>query len=295
MTELILTRGLPASGKTTWALAWVAEDEESRARVNRDDLRQTLYGRYWPVPERRVSVAQHAAVRGLLAAGVSVVVDDTNLRAKTARDWADLAAELGVAFRIEEIATSAEVCIRRDKARAFRGERAVGEDVILQMDARYRDRPPIAATPAAPVWQYVPDRQLRGAWIVDIDGTLALNTSGRSPYEWHRVGEDSINRPVALLVRGLQRLGLGIVLLSGRDAVCRPETVAWLRRMAIDYDELLMRPEGDFRRDSIVKLEMFQALAARWSVIGALDDRNQVVEMWRSIGLPCCQVAPGDF
>ena len=42
MTALVITRGLPGSGKTTYARAWVAEDREHRARVNRDDIRQML-------------------------------------------------------------------------------------------------------------------------------------------------------------------------------------------------------------------------------------------------------------
>jgi hypothetical protein len=30
-------------------------------------------------------------------------------------------------------------------------------------------------------------------------------------------------------------------------------------------------------------------------VVGAFDDRNQVVEMWRSIGLTVSQLAEGNF
>ncbi len=82
--ELILTRGIQASGKTTWALKWVAEDEEHRARVNRDEIRMTLFGRYWPVPEDAVTIAQHAAIKALLASGRSVVVDDS-MNGKTLR------------------------------------------------------------------------------------------------------------------------------------------------------------------------------------------------------------------
>jgi predicted kinase len=293
VTELILTRGLPSSGKTTWALAWVAEDEENRARVNRDDLRQTLYGRHWPVPERQVTVAQHAAVRALLEAGVSVVVDDTNLRARHARDYADIAADLGVDFRVKEIAARAVTCITWDAARALRGERAVGADVILQMDARYRDRPPIVASERAPAWRYVPDDLLPKAWIVDLDGTLAL-MGDRSPYDWSRVGEDALNEPVARLAWSLAAVSL-VVVLSGRDAVCRPQTEAWLKANEVEYEELLMRPAGDTRKDSIVKLELFHEVAARYHVLGAVDDRDQVVAMWRSIGLLCAQVAPGNF
>mgnify|MGYP003455142708 FL=1 len=48
MNKLILTRGIQGSGKTTWARQWVAEDPDSRVRINNDDLRNML-GNYWVV------------------------------------------------------------------------------------------------------------------------------------------------------------------------------------------------------------------------------------------------------
>ncbi len=84
MPTLIITIGLPGSGKSTWAKAWVGEDPARRARVNRDDLRAMLHGgrvgTAWQ--ERQVTLAQHAAVRALLLHGFEVMVDDTNLVAK---------------------------------------------------------------------------------------------------------------------------------------------------------------------------------------------------------------------
>lgn len=62
-----------------------------------------------------------------------------------------------------------------------------------------------------------------------------------------------------------------------------------------DY-ELHMRPAGDRRRDSIVKAELFDRhVRDQYRVLVVLDDRKQVVEMWRSLGLTCLQVAEGDF
>jgi hypothetical protein len=64
----------------------------------------------------------------------------------------------------------------------------------------------------------------------------------------------------------------------------------------VPYDALFMRPAGDSRKDSIVKRELFDRhVAGRWAVRGVIDDRRQVVEMWRAMGLMCAQVAPGDF
>jgi hypothetical protein len=59
---------------------------------------------------------------------------------------------------------------------------------------------------------------------------------------------------------------------------------------------LYMRPEGDMRKDAIVKLEIFDnEIRDNYDVQFALDDRNQVVEAYRSIGLTVLQVADGEF
>jgi hypothetical protein len=73
-------------------------------------------------------------------------------------------------------------------------------------------------------------------------------------------------------------------------------TEQWLAKHEVPYAGLFMRPAGDSRKDSIVKRELFDRhVAATWAVRGVIDDRKQVVEMWRAIGLMCAQVAPGDF
>jgi predicted kinase len=76
MTTLTITRGLPGSGKTTWA-----RQQVGAVRVNRDDLRRMLHGRHlgYARAEAQVTVAHRALVAALLEAGVNVICDDTNL------------------------------------------------------------------------------------------------------------------------------------------------------------------------------------------------------------------------
>lgn len=52
---------------------------------------------------------------------------------------------------------------------------------------------------------------------------------------------------------------------------------------------------ADKRRDSLVKRGLLEEIGQLYAVRGVLDDRNQVVEMWRAAGLTCLQVADGDF
>jgi len=311
MAELIITRGLPASGKSTWARTWVADEPLARARVNRDDLRANLYGTARPVhqQESAISVAQQAAVRALLTAGRSVVVDDMHLRARYVSAWVELAAAANAGFGVQDFTdVPVQECIRRDDERAARGDRAVGATVIQELHDRFlasgRGLPAAALVPkptaagVAPGAAYRPDPALPGAWLVDVDGTLALMgtaAGARGPFEWHRVGEDAPNPAVVDLVRALAATA-AIVVMSGRDETCRAQTEDWLARHEVPYQALLMRRAGDSRKDSIVKRELFdREVAARWAVRGVIDDRRQVVEMWRAIGLMCAQVAPGDF
>jgi hypothetical protein len=57
-----------------------------------------------------------------------------------------------------------------------------------------------------------------------------------------------------------------------------------------------MREEGNNEKDSIVKRRLFEDnIRGKYYIEYVLDDRNQVVDMWRNMGLTCLQVAEGDF
>lgn len=79
-SKLIICRGLPASGKSTWAKQWVLEDPEHRVKINQDDIRLML-GKYW-VPSREKLVQQEEALIEALLKGYDIVIDNTNLNKK---------------------------------------------------------------------------------------------------------------------------------------------------------------------------------------------------------------------
>lgn len=136
------------------------------------------------------------------------------------------------------------------------------------------------------------------AIICDLDGTLAL-IEHRSPYDASTAEQDILNNPVAniLHVYSQQKeFPIDILLLSGRDEQYRPQTVAWSKRHGITYSELYLRPTNDKRRDTVFKKEVYEAyIQDKYDVLFVLEDRTQVVNMWRREGLTCLQVAPGDF
>lgn len=298
MTRLLITRGLPASGKTTFA----RKLQPDVVRVNRDDLRQMLHGRrlFTQRAEAQVTQAQRAAVEALLRARGSVVVDDTNLRTKTVREWAEMAARFGASFEVHDFTdVPVDECVRRDADRSE--DVRVGTDAIRRMHDRYlagKNLPlPVPFVErGGPGVVYEADPTLPAAVLVDIDGTVAL-MGHRSPYDWSRVGEDAPNPAVIAAVRAMQAAGHAIVFCSGRDEQCRAETETWLELfVGVPYEALFMRPAGDNRKDSVVKREIFdQEVRDRWRIIGVFDDRQQVVRMWRALGLTVFQVAEGDF
>lgn len=140
----------------------------------------------------------------------------------------------------------------------------------------------------------------RGAAIVDLDGTLTVNM-GRDPYDWSRVKYDLPNPDVIAVARALRDSGLVLVFVSGRMDVarCRADSLRWLHKnvdAGIPADRLFMRANRDLRPDEIVKRELYEKyIEPEYSVRVVLDDRNKVVQMWRSLELTCLQVADAPF
>lgn len=330
MSKLILTRGLPASGKSTWAKQWVQGDPDNRVRVNRDDLRQALFGVAYGLTfeqEQLVTSTQQAAVRAALTAGKDVVVDDTNLNAKYAKEWLKLADGLRalVEWNDSFLDTPLQTCLTRDRNREGG---VVGERVIMSFYRRYLqgrrmplEQPQIDGESLSYFQPYSGTPGKPKAFLVDLDGTIAHNDGHRGFFDWAKVGNDKTHDHVIDVVCALEAAGYTPVYVSGRDRVCYAETWEWInqhvyagllnsfvddqprtpegsRALQLKQDrKLFMRPEKDGRKDSVVKLEIFDAhIRDNYDVRFALDDRDQVVKAYREIlGIPVFQVAPGDF
>lgn len=139
--------------------------------------------------------------------------------------------------------------------------------------------------------------------IFDIDGTLAdisqrVHHIRKKPKNWNAFNEgmakDKAIHSMIQLCNILYAAGLHIILCSGRNERNRPETVEWLKQQGVNYHELLLRKDEDFRSDAVVKREILQGLD-KSQILFVVEDRSRVVEMWRSEGLTCLQCAPGEF
>jgi predicted kinase len=285
--EVIFTVGLPASGKTTWAREQCTNGDT--VRVNRDDLRN-MRGNYW-IPDQEGMITDWEVRCALMAlnSGKSVIIDATNLNEKRRHQFcASLTALTTIPFvvNIKKFDTSVEECIKRDKERT---EGKVGKKVILGMANQYGLRTKYP--------EYRFQAGLPTAIICDLDGTLAHNITGRGFYDWLRVGEDEVDDMVNRILDVHRVNGDKILIMSGRDGICLPQTAEWLGENNIEHDMLVMRSAGDQRKDSIVKKELFDLhIKDKYNVLFALDDRDQVVDMWRKeLGIKCLQVNYGDF
>lgn len=299
MKKLIATIGLQASGKTTWARDWVAEDPINRVRVERDVLREMLGFGFVKENEKFVLDLRNNLIENALKCGKSVVVSDTNFPWRTIRELRSIARTNGAEFEVQDFThTPVAECILRDHYR----RNSVGEKVITDFYNRYlKGKPypyPLPPEETERVWEpYIEDPALPVAVIVDIDGTLTSDMNGRSPYDWGGVGGDTPRFSVVDLLGFLsQDEELEVILMSGRDGAARQGTEKWLAENEIRYDQLHMRAEGDNRRDDLVKYELFNKhVRDQYRVWFVLDDRDQVVKMWRELGLDCFQVNYGNF
>jgi predicted kinase len=293
--ELVICRGIPASGKSTYAQAWVAAGEK-RVRVNRDDIRFQMYGVYHgeQVNEELVTRVEDAMIEAALKQYNSAIVDDTNIKQAYVKRIADIGHRFQIPVEIKTFYISLDEALARNAAR----DRKVPEDVIRKMYQSLKSSGEVDITPGRVYTPdtYVPPVDGLPAILVDIDGTIAHNDGHRSFYDWMKVGGDDPIREVIDIVRWAYDYGYAVIVMSGRDGECREVTEEWLTEHKIPYDEFHMRAAGDQRKDSIVKRELFDAhVRPFYDVKFVLDDRDQVVDMWRQMGLRCLQVAPGNF
>lgn len=290
MKKVILMRGLPGSGKSTYAKQLVDNNPGMYKRINRDDLRAMFdNGTTNKSNEKFIKQVRDMLIVKALEDGKHVIVDDTNLSETNETRIKQLVHQFNkehndnVAVEVKEMDTSLEESLERDAKR----EKPVGDKVIRQMHRQFYAR----------TIHYVQqDESLPKAIMCDLDGTLAI-LSKRGPFEELLCERDDLNIPVAKVLRNYAGLGYKILLLSGRKDIARQQTTNWLATHKIPYHMLIMRQADDNRKDAIIKRELFDKhIAGKYFTEFVLDDRDQVVDMWRTeLGLPCFQVNYGNF
>lgn len=140
-------------------------------------------------------------------------------------------------------------------------------------------------------------------FVFDLDGTIADHSHRHhhvltEPKNWDSFFSECVNdKPYPHVIAALKAhlaAGHRVEIWSGRSAVVEQETRAWL--LAHDIDPILlthMRPVDDHTADDTLKENWLKACDRKPDAI--YEDRTLVVDMFRKNGIPCFQVAPGNY
>lgn len=321
--EVYFTIGISASGKSTWANQF----EESRnllftrgktttpyTQINRDNIRKRVAVESglisteddfsWDIwkwkLEDRVTEIQRALIDTAKALKHGIIISDTNLNFDRLVTMAKSFEDSGYTVHFVIMNTTFDIALKYDNARS----NGVGAFVLRDQWAKFRafmskanesewfkDRLALTSIPHFPKHTKSPDK--RDIIMFDIDGTVS-HMGDRRPFEWDRVSEDTPDDLLITLIgMYLRSPDHRVVFLSGRDGVCREDTLTWIETHIPNAQftpdgnaELFMRAPNDTRKDTIVKQEMFfDHIEPRYNVVAVFDDRPSVVRMWHDIGL----------
>lgn len=141
--------------------------------------------------------------------------------------------------------------------------------------------------------------------VFDLDGTLALNDHRQhfvqvpkgEKKDWDSFfdacDKDQPNLPVIMILKDLVTMGHWVEIWSGRMGTVILKTERWLEECGLAHVPFRGRDVGDFTPDHVLKKRWLDESPVKPDVV--FDDRAKVVAMWRENGVPCFQVAPGEF
>ena len=151
---------------------------------------------------------------------------------------------------------------------------------------------------------------MKNTIIFDLDGTLALiderrelSTKPNGKIDFDKLHDPSLikhdkpNWPVIKIAQLFAEQEFKIVIFSGRSDKTATATLSWLSQNKVPFNKLVMRPHNTmgFVPDEILKKDMLDNHVDISDIFMVVDDRQKVVDMWRSLGLICIQVADGNF
>lgn len=278
----IITVGVPASGKTTFANEMV--QKFGFRDINRDFIRFNLVkpGSTWATykftkaNEKAVDEIHGKMIMESWQNEENIIISDTNLNEGRRLALIGRLQDLGYDVEVKPFEISRKEAIKRDNLRA----NGVGQDVIYKMMQNWNEFSGRVT--------YKLNEELPKAVIFDVDGTIA-QMNGRGPFEWHRVGEDLPREMIIKMLRGYADLGFHIIICSGRSDECFNETAMWLdKHVGLNYwDKLYMRKAGDYRKDDVIKEEIFWThLADKYNIVACVDDRPVMIRLWHEMKIP---------
>ena len=297
--KAIITVGISASGKSTFAANWI-KSGSNRIDINRDEIRKFIIeeeDKNYPFTWAKWNFKREKEVNGHVSKLLDraqlnlldIIISDTNLNNDRRINLTKLLESYGFEVEVMDFPIDIETAWKRDAARA----NGVGHSVIANQYEQWLQytgqKNPDRYTEHKDIFTANPE-ELPSCILVDIDGTLAHMNSKRGAFEWSKVELDDVD----VVVRDMVNLYANdkiVIVLSGRDGCCHTETSKWLIDNNVKYDRLIMRAPNDMRKDTIVKEEIFwRDIVDNYNVELVIDDRPSVCRMWRNIGLKVFQV-----
>ena len=299
--------GVSGSGKTTFSKK-LLDNNPNLVRVNRDDLRKTLFGadqtdkdyysrKDFKECEKLVTEVSDQIIYDTLNKGKDVIIDNTNLQRKYIEEFVRKFNHLAFVKIVLMHDTSKEffnLCKKRLEHRYREAdnvaekveylERQRREYIRLYESLKEEDlyRPQTDS--------YVKfDETLPKVYLFDIDGNLAQK-GDRDIFDDSKLHLDTEIIPVGETLKALHAAGYKIIFMSGRQDSCRQATQKWLEdnNLWMEDSEMFMRQAKDQRCDSIVKEELLRRyVLPKYNVVGVFDDRLRVNRTWYKLGVFC--------
>lgn len=297
--RFIICKGLPGSGKSTWAKEYAKLNADA-VRINNDELQLMMFGQAFKKNGGQdLRIARETLIAKFLSrGGVDIIVDNTNLHPDRATEYADMVANHNLTyphkytFSVQDFTdVPLSVCLQRNAGRPK--ESQVPEKVIWDMFEQY-----VKPHMTSKIGKQ--DKTLPRAMIVDIDGTIAEMTN-RGPFDDTKYYDDAVIEDVLYNIKTLEKAGSYVIFLTGRAEKGRADTVRWLNDkagFAPGSYTLIMRTDGDKTSDFIYKEEAYvEHVLGKYYVHAWFEDRVRNVNMARyKLGLTAVfQVNEGNF
>jgi adenylate kinase family enzyme len=291
MKKLTMLVGPPGSGKSTMARA-IREASEGTIYVNQDSQGKS-----------HLALFEEAVI-----AGKNIVVDRMNFDLKQRTRYLAMARDFKYDIEIRVLHQPYDVCLermlKRENHETIKNEESARGALHLFF-TRYERVEDGEADKVVRIW---PEGDKPEAIICDLDGTLAdcshrrhfVRREGKKDWNsfFQGISEDTPNKWCVDILHAMRKQ-YRIVYCSGRAQEFHNKTKAWLSKYGLWHickEDLYMRYDGDFRQDFIVKeiLLDFEILT-RFKPYFMIDDRKQVVDLWRRRGFTCLACDEGDF
>lgn len=294
--------GVSGSGKSTVAKKYLQLNPNA-VRINRDDLRKTLFGveqidvEYYDRKdfrdcEKLVSEVSEQIMYDTLNKSKDIVLDNTHLQKKYIDEIIRKFNHLD-AIELKFMHGDAHWEFNKFEDRLterFNGDKTKHEYLIRQWREYQKLKKSLHGhqlfyPQTSPQIQF--QQNLPKAYGFDIDGTLARK-GDRDIFDDSKLHLDTEIIEVGEILRALYNSGYKIIFLSGRQDSCYLSTKRWLENsnLWMPDSEMFMRKEKDQRPDYIIKEELIvNDVYSKYNLIAMIDDRLQVSREYFRLGV----------